>query len=161
MIYTYNDFLKYVPELKKYVKSKIKTEWWEDVVQDTLVYLFIKFDKLIITDLKGLIFNTANFFISKHFKVSKLDYTDTVETKYMYSMTDNINPTFKIGNWNGNNINDQLYSNLRRVSKKLLDPFEMQMNDKSIKEIAIGLELNENTVKTRIKRCKEFLKQGI
>lgn len=159
MIYTYNDFLQYLPDLKKYVRSKIKTDWWEDVVQDTMIYLHLKFEKLIITDLRGLIFNTANFFINKHFRVSRIDYTDVVETKYMYAASEATNPVFKIGNWNGNDIDDKLYSNLRRVSKTLFTPFEMQLNDKTVKEIATELELNENTVKTRIKRCKEFLKK--
>jgi len=161
MIYTYEDFLEYLPDLKKYVRSKIKTDIWKDVVQDTLIYLYIKFDKLIITDLKGLIINTARFFINKHFRVSKLEYSDVLETKYMFAVTDTMNPVFKIGSWNGNDIDDKLYSNLRRVSKTLFEPFEMQMNNKSVKEISEELELNENTVKTRIKRCKEFLKEGL
>ena len=159
MIYTYNDFLPFIPDLKLYVKSKVKSDWWEDVVQDTMIYLFIKFDKLIITNLKGLIFNTANFFINKHYRTSKIEYSDVIETKYMYSVTDSMNPTFKLGNWNGNNIDDKMYSNLRKVSKTLFQPFEMQMNNSSIKDIAVKLQLNENTVKTRIKRCKEFLKE--
>jgi len=161
MIYTYDDFLQYLPDLKKYVRSKIKTDIWKDVVQDTLFYLYIKFDKLIITDLKGLIINTARFFVNKHFRASKIEYSDVLETKYMFSVTDTMNPVFKIGSWNGNDIDDKLYSNLRRVSKTLFEPFEMQMNNKSVKEISEELELNENTVKTRIKRCKEFLKEGL
>lgn len=161
MIYTYDDFLQYLPDLKKYVRSKIKTDIWKDVVQDTLIYLYIKFDKLIITDLKGLIINTARFFVNKHFRTSKIEYSDVLETKYMFFVTDTMNPVFKIGSWNGNDIDDKLYSNLRRVSKTLFEPFEMQMNNKSVKEISEELELNENTVKTRIKRCKEFLKEGL
>jgi DNA-directed RNA polymerase specialized sigma24 family protein len=161
MVYSYNDFLQYIPDLKKYVRSKIKTDTWKDVVQDTLIYLYMKFDKLIITDLKGLIINTARFFINKHFRVSKIEYSDVLETKYMFAVTDSMNPVFKIGSWNGNDIDDRLYSNIKRVSKTLMEPFEMQMNDKTVKEISQELELNENTVKTRIKRCKEFLKQGL
>jgi len=161
MIHTYNDFIQYIPDLKKYVRSKIKTDWWKDVVQDTLIYLYIKFDKLIITDLKGLIINTANFFINKHFRPSRVEYCDVTEAKYMFSAHDTMKPVFKIGSWNGNDIDDKLYSNLRRVSKALFAPFEMQLNDCSVREIAMALELNENTVKTRIKRCKEFLKDGL
>jgi len=161
MVYTYNDFLKFIPDLTKYVQSKVKTDWWKDIIQDTLIYLHIKFDKLIITDLKGLMFNTANFFINKHFRESKLQYTDIITTKYMYSVTDTLNPVFKLGEWNSNNIDDKLYANIRRVSKTLLIPFEMQMNNKTVKEISVYMNLNENTVKTRIKRCKEFLKTGL
>lgn len=161
MVYTYNDFTPYISDLKKYVRSKIKTDWWKDIVQDTLVYLFVQFDKLIITNLKGLILNTANFFINKHFRTSKMSYCDIQETKFMYALTDNQNPIFKIGQWNGNNIDDKLYNNLRKVSKLLFAPFEMQLNDKTIAEIAEELELNQNTVKTRLKRCKEILKEGL
>lgn len=161
MVYSYNDFLQYTPDLKKYVRSKVKTDWWKDVVQDTLIYLFVKFDKLIITDLKGLIINTARFFINKHFKQSRIEYSDILETKYMFSIHDSIRPVFRIGEWNGNQIDDALYKNLRTVSKTLFAPFEMQMNDKTVREIAEEMDLNENTVKTRIKRCKEYLKNGI
>lgn len=161
MIYTYNDFLQFIPDLTKYVQSKIKTDWWKDVVQDTLIYLFMKFEKLIITDLKGLMINTAKFFINKHYRESKLEYIDIVTSKYMYSITDSSNPVFKIGQWNSNEIDDRLYSNIRRVSKALLIPFEMQLDNKSVREISINMGLNENTVKTRIMRCKQFLKTGI
>lgn len=161
MVYTYNDFLPYIPELKKYVKSKVKTDWWKDVVQETLLYLHMKFDKLIITNIKGLIFNTANFFINKHFGASKIEYRDTNDMKFMYNVTENSNPVFKLGDWNSYKINDKLFYNLSCISKTLFEPFEMQMNDKSVKEIALELNLNENTVKTRIKRCKDFLKNGV
>ena len=161
MTYTYDDFLMYVPDLRNYVRSKVKTDWWKDIVQDTLVYLFIKFDKLIISNLKGLIINTANFFINKHFGSRKILYYDIPETKYLYNLTEHMNPVFKIGVWNSSGIDDRLYQNLRKVSKALFVPFEMQMNDVRVRDIAIELQLNENTVKTRIKRCKEMLREGI
>lgn len=161
MIHKYSDFYQYIPDLKRYVKSKIKTDISNDIIQDTMLYLFIKFDKLIITDLKGLMFNTSNFFINKHFsKRNKIEYTDNI-LKYMYNITETQNPTFKIGIWNSNEIDDKLYKNLRKVSKKLLIPFEMNINnDNSIKEIAKELNLTENAVNMRILRCKKYLQEN-
>lgn len=158
MTYKYSDFLEYIPDLKGYIKSKIKTDHWKDVLQDTMLYLFLKFDQLIITNLKGLLFNTANFFINKHFNGSKIKFDDI---NLCYNISDRMNPVFQIGNWNGNEINDRLLYNLKTINKTLYEPFEMQMNNKTIHEIAVNLGLNENTVKTRIKRAKEYLKQDI
>jgi DNA-directed RNA polymerase specialized sigma24 family protein len=79
----------------------------------------------------------------------------------MYSMSESQCPVFKIGDWNSYRVDDNLFANLRRVSKTLLEPFEMQLNDRTIKEIAHDLDLNENTVKTRIKRCKEALRENL
>ena len=50
-----------------------------------------------------------------------------------------------------------MYLKLCKVSHILYEPFEMQLNNISIKEISTILNINENTIKTRIKRCKEFL----
>jgi len=158
MTYTYSDFYPYIPDLKKYIRSKIKTDHWEDILQDTLLYLFIKFDKLIITNLKGLLINTARFFINQHFKGTKIKFDDI---NLCYNVSDKINPVFMIDHWNANEITDQLYRNLRTIKKQLLEPFNLQLNGNSIKEISQQLNINENTVKTRIKRAKEYLKQNL
>jgi DNA-directed RNA polymerase specialized sigma24 family protein len=45
MVYTYSDFLPFMTDLKKYVRSKVKTDSWKDVVQDTMVCLYMRFDR--------------------------------------------------------------------------------------------------------------------
>lgn len=158
MRYTYNDILTYLPDLKKYVKSKIKDDWWKDIIQEVLLYLYIKFKSLIITDLKGLLINTAKMFINKHFRnTSKIIYNDTI----IDIATTNQKHIFMTSGYNTEIIDDRLYNNIKSVSKLIFTPFKMQLDDMSIKEIADELNINENTVKTRIKRCKEHLKNGL
>ena len=146
MTYTYNDIILHIPDLKKYVKSKIKTDWWKDVVQDVLVYLYIKFKSSIITNLKGFILNTAKMFINKYFlrNDKKLIYSNEI----LSNDTSNQIHVFMRSEYNTNYIDDTLYNNIKSVSKLIFAPFKMQLDDMSIKEIAQELDINENTVKT-------------
>ncbi len=158
MTYTYNNILQYVPDLKKYIRSKIKTDWWKDVVQEVLLYLYIKFKSIIITDLKGLIINTAKMFINKHFSQNnKLIYCNETTSNAICTQKH----TFVTFGYNTDTIDDKLFNNIQSVSKLIFAPFKMQLDDMSIKEIAQELNINENTVKTRIMRCKTYLKQGL
>lgn len=158
MTYTYSDFYPYIPDLKNFIRSKVKTDHWKDVLQDTLLYLFMKFDSLIITNLKGLLFNTARFFVNKYFNGKKIKFDDI---DLCYNISDKDRHTFKIDHWNVNEIDDTLLRNLRTIKKNWYEPFDMQLNGKTIKEISDKLHINENTVKTRIKRAKEYLKQNL
>lgn len=159
MKYTYNDILSYVPDLKKYIRSKIKTDWWKDVVQEVLLYLYIKFKSIIITDLKGLIINTARMFINKH--ITK----NCTRLVFVNELTTNVSiiqkHTYVSYGYNIDLIDDNLFKNIQSVSQLIFAPFKMQLEDMSIKEIAQELNINENTVKTRIMRCKTYLKQGL
>lgn len=151
MTYTYEDITKLIPVLKRYIRSKIHTDLWQDIMQDTLLYLYLKFDTIIVTNLVGLLFNTANFFINKHYK--KQEHLNIDEIVYLKQD----NTKFVFDTWNGYEINDKLYQNLKTISKKYLVPFEMQLSDKSLQEISVELGLNINTVKTRISRAKVYL----
>jgi DNA-directed RNA polymerase specialized sigma24 family protein len=158
MNYSFEDLLRYIPDLKSYVKAKTQSDFWEDIVQDTLTYLFIKFEKISVTDLKGLLINTSNFFINKHFaKQNKYTYCAIVEDQF--SVQPNIKYT--VTGYNTYNISDELYNNLHSVSKQLFRPFEMKLEGMPVKDIAKELNLNENIVHKRIKRCKEYLKKNV
>lgn len=162
-MHSYNDCLQYIPDLKKYVKSKVTTDIWKDIVQDTLLYLYFKFDTLQITDLKGLILNTANFFIQKYYTFKLKDKLMVVEKieKIESHKTVTISCDLKIGRYNSFCIDDVLLKNIDNISETLFKPFQMQLNGFTIKDIAEELKCNENTVKTRISRCKEKLKTGL
>ena len=156
--YVFDDVIPHLKELKIYIRTKVNTEWVEDIIHDTMLYLFLKWDQLIITNLKGFLFNTSNFFIKKWYFNQK---------RYCSVTLDDVNTTtYTFIQEYGNNapeftVSDKLYYNLRTVSTNLLVPFQMQMEDKSIKEIAKDMELSENVIKTRISRCKTYLKQGL
>lgn len=156
MTFVNDDLLVYIPDLKKYVKTKVKTNEWEDVVQDTLAYLFIKLDTITISNLLGLVINTSDFFIKEYYKkVNKLIYIENYDNCNLY-----VEPKYKIfvSGYDSALISDKLYKNINSVPDALYIPFQMQLNDISIHEIASELGLNENTVKTRIRRCKEYLR---
>lgn len=158
MQYQYNDCLEHIPALKTYVQTKIKTHHWKDVVQDTLVYLFLKFDTIEVTNIKGLLINTSNFFIQKHYTAIKKD-TKIENIKNTLSL--NISPDVKIGKYNSYLIDDSLFNSINTVSKSLLIPFQLQLNGYSIQEISDKLNTKENTIKTRIRRCKGILKDTV
>lgn len=157
MNYTYNDFIQYIPELKRYVRSKVKSDWWEDIVQETLTYLFIKFKTIVITNIRGILINTARFFIQKHY-AEKRNVT-FISNYDVFLLSINPAPQLMISEYNSCEISDNLYMNIKNVSKVLLIPFKMQMDNMSIKEIAYELNISETAVKTRLKRCKEYLKK--
>ena len=156
MTHTHEELVGYIPDLRRYVKSRIHTDWWEDVVQDTLLYLFLKFDTLLITDMKGLMINTSQFFINKH-HTSQKKYTFVVINADQFTVDPNVK--YAVGEYNGVKMSDELYNSIHKVSKTLFVPFSMQVDGLSIRNIAKDLGLNENTVKTRIKRCKEYLRK--
>jgi len=118
----------------------------------------MKFDSLIITNLKGLLLNAARFFVNQYYRGTKIKFDDI---DLCYNISDRDRHVFKIDHWNANEIDDILLRNLRTIKKNLYEPFDMQLNGKTIKEISDKLNINENTVKTRIKRAKEYLKQNL
>ncbi len=163
MTYTYNDCLQFIPDLNSYTQKKINNDWWQDVVQDTLIYLYLKFDNLIITNPKGIVINTATFFIKKYYSDTsnnKLLFSADIE-KDFFNIKSKDNHSIKIGQYNSFLIDDQLACNLNSISKTLFTPFKLQLNGLSIKEISEALGSNENTIKTRIRRCKEELKRNV
>jgi hypothetical protein len=155
----YTDCLQYIPDLKKYVKKCVGGSEWEDVVQDTLLYLFLKYDNINVTNVKGLLINTSLFFIKKH--LSYNSKVNTCEINDTNIIIDYNNANIKIGKYNSILIDDTLFNNINRVSKSLFIPFQMQLNGKSIESIAKVLKINENTIKTRIRRCKSVLRENI
>lgn len=146
------EIIKYIPHLKRYVKSKVKTVYWEDVVQETLLYLLLKIDNIEITNTKGLLFNTANFFISK-----SRNNRETVPLNNNDKIT-NFNGSVIKNKYNTYILDDKIFCKLLKVDKKHLKKFVLQINGYSIKEISVMCNCNENTVKTHIKRCKDYLK---
>lgn len=132
-----NKILIYQKDLENFVRSKIKTDDWQDVVQETLYYLCIKIDNINVTNYKGLLFNTANFFILKHF--NKKDKKVNIQTH----TKPNIQPILK---------------SFKHIKEIHLKPFLMAVYGYKTKDIAVILKTNENTIKTRIRTCRNKLK---
>lgn len=154
----YEDCLEFIPELKRYVKKQVGGCEWEDVVQDTLLYLYLKFDDIEVTNIKGLLINTSIFFIKKHLTNCNKINTCDIDNIKQYNFN---NANIKIGQYNSILIDDLLFKSINNVSKSLFIPFQMQLNGYSMQDIAKELKTNENTVKTRIRRCKTVLKDNI
>lgn len=150
-------FKPYFSDLKHYLKHKIKSDWWEDVYQETLCYICSNEQKIIISNPKGFLLNTANFFINKHYDYNKKWQKDNVEN-ISAKVTTNVMFNTSTG-FNGFLIDDKMLIKLQTIPNDLYEPLKMQLEEFSIKDIAKELNLNENTVKTKIKRAKEFLKK--
>ena len=163
MEYQYIDCLQHIPSLNQHVRRRIRTDHWKDIVQDTLLYLHLKFDDIEITNIKGLMINTANFFIQKHYtrmKNNRVVGCNNIE-EVVANRRINMKANIRIGKYNSCLIDDNLFKNLNSVSRSLFIPFQMQLNGYSIEEIGDKLDVNENTVKTRIRRCKHALKDNL
>jgi DNA-directed RNA polymerase specialized sigma24 family protein len=150
------EFKPYLQDLKFYLKRKIKSDWWEDVYQETLCYIYSNKRPIILSNPKGYLINTANFFINKHYDYINKWQTEGVE-KVNIKISSNVMFDTSTG-FNGFLIDDKLFNKLQTIPGDLYTPLRMQMEEQSIKNIADELGLNENTVKTRIKRAKEYLK---
>lgn len=145
------NIIKYIPDLKRYVNSKIDNCWAEDVVQETLLYLLLKIDNIKVTNLLGLMLNTANFFISKHHSMKKFDNNiPEISTKFICDI--------RINELNVYILDDKNYNKLLTVNQDHFNKLVLQISGYSIKEISEMYNTNENTIKTHIKRCKDYLK---
>lgn len=145
-------FYPYLDDLKRYIKSKCyDISYCDDILQDTLLYLYLNYKNIHITNPKGLLFNTCKFFINKY--QTFIIYEDYKTNMYVtMSCSINVNYTY-----NSFNIDDKLLNIITNINKDLFIPFKMQLETYSIKEIANILNIPENTVKTRIFRCKKEL----
>jgi DNA-directed RNA polymerase specialized sigma24 family protein len=150
------EFKPYLNDLKFYLKRKIKSDWWEDVYQETLCYIYSNKNPIVLSNPKGYLLNTANFFINKHYDYNKKWQTEGVDN-IKARVTNNVMFNTSTG-FNGFLIDDKLFNKLQTIPSDLYTPLRMQIEEQSIKNIAESLGLNENTVKTRIKRAKEYLK---
>lgn len=147
-----SDIIKHIPDLKRYVHSKIQSNFWaDDIIQETLLYLLLKIDNIKVTNLKGLVLNTANFFISKY--RNKRHYNNEIPDKII-----EFKGEINLNDFNTYILDDTIYNKLLTVNKEYFNKFILQIHGYSIKEIAIMNNMNENTVKTQIKRCKDYLK---
>lgn len=146
------DIVKFIPDLKRYVRSRLNSDIWvEDVVNETLLYLLSKINDIEITNLNGLILNTSNFFISKY-RNNKI-YNNDIPEEIV-----NFNGIVELNKLNTYNLDDKMYSKLLSANKVHLHKLTLQIMGYSIKEISEIYKTNENTTKTHIKRCKDYLK---
>lgn len=147
------EIIKLIPDLNRYVRFRLNDKMWvEDVVQETLLYLLLKIDDIEVTNIKGLVLNTANFFISKY-RDKKIYNNDIPESPIKF------NGNVIINKINTYNIEDKLFNNLLSVNATHLEKLLLQIHGYSIKEISEIYNTNNNTTKTHIKRCKDYLRK--
>jgi DNA-directed RNA polymerase specialized sigma24 family protein len=147
-----NQIRPYLPYLLLNLKKKIKPlECAEDAYQEILIYLHLK-DDIIIQYPKTYLYNLAKWYSYKKKTYLHTELVDNINYKQ------NIIFSSESGR-NTNHIDDRLLNRLESISNTLYKPFIMQIYDNmSIKQIALELNSNENTIKTRIKRAKEYLR---
>lgn len=140
--------------VKVFLKKNIKNiQDQEDIFQEVLIYLWNK-PETPIQYHKTYLYTLTKWFITKY----KPESTKCIDD-YSNIKCNNLSIAFssEIG-WNLYEIEDSVYKRLKTIPKKYLDPLLLKVLDKkSIKEISTELMINENTVKTNIKRAKEYL----
>lgn len=144
----YYDYIK--NSLNKQLKNKLDAE---DTFQEILIYLWNK-EETIIKFPKTYFYTLAKWFAIKH----KPEPTEDIDN-HLNIKSNNLSIMFSSETgWNLYEIDDNVYSKLKKIPNKYLEPLMLKIMDKkSIKQISDELKINENTVKTNIKRAKEFL----
>lgn len=141
--------------IKSILNKKIKcNEDANDIYQEIMIMLFLK-EEIIINFPKTYLANLTNWFIIKHKKNNNIELNDNIH----------INPSINFNSkdgWNIYDIDDNLLERLESIPKELYKPLSMQIFDNlSVKEICNELKINENTIKTRIRRAKIYLRANI
>ena len=147
-----NQIEPYYNLIKSILNKKIKcNEDINDIYQEILISLYLK-EELVINYPKTYLANLTNWFIIKHKKNNNIELNDNMH----------INPCINFNSkdgWNIYHIDDSLLERLESIPKELYEPLYMQVFDNlSIKQICCHLNSNENTIKTRIRRAKIYLR---
>lgn len=141
---------------KRTIVKKIKNNQdAEDIFQDIIIYLWSK-PETEITHPKTFLYNAVNWYISKYKFNNDLNIDDIDDNMQNFNR---VILNSEIG-WNIYEIEDSFYSRLKTCPKKYIDPLVYHIIEgMSIKEISCKMSMNQNTVKTNIKRAKEYLKK--
>lgn len=141
--------------IKNLLRKKCKShDDADDVYQEIMIYLWNRPNQEIIYP-KTYISNLINWYILK----AKKDHKSR-EIKDGDKKGESIIPIFNSETgWNSYELDDKIIARLKSIPKVLFESLSMQIFDGlSIKQIANNLSTNENTIKTRIKRAKEYLR---
>lgn len=148
--------LKQFDPYLSYIKSVLKRKCnnqddADDMFQEIMIYLWNKQDTKIIYP-KTYIANLVKWYVSKVKKTYNTREINDADKK-----GESI-PIFNSETgWNSYELDDKIIERLKTIPKMLFESLSMQIFDGlSIKQIANNLNTNENTVKTRIKRAKEY-----
>ena len=140
--------------IKNLLRKKTKSQDdVDDMNQEVMIYLWNRPNTEIVYP-KTYISNLINWYLAK----AKKEY-NIREIKDGDKKGESV-PIFNSETgWNSYELDDKIIGRLKTIPKVLFESLSMQIFDNlSIKQIASNLSTNENTVKTRIKRAKEYLR---
>ncbi len=124
----------------------------QDTYQEILIYLFLK-EETEIKYPKAYLYKICISHIIKRgntVRTEELEDTITIGPKVVLSSD---------SGWNEYEFDDRMMNRLKSIPGALYEPLALQVFDNlSISQIAVRLALNENTVKTNIRRAKLYLK---
>ena len=130
---------KYIIDAKNYIYKHINNkEDANDILQDAILYCLCNANKYTITNDKGFLLNSCNFFIKKYYNsIKTYDYLTDIEDQPASLEYD-----------------DLILRTIQSISKKELQPYFLQLEGYSIRDIAQVYNLPINSIKTKIRRCK-------
>lgn len=124
----------------------------KDVFQEMMIYLHLK-KEAEIKHPKTYLHKLCCWYAIKK---KSSDKTEDLEDRVLIGPKVVFNSD---SGWNGYEIDDGLMTRLGTIPGTLYEPLALQVFDNmSIHQIAVKLGLNENTVKTNIRRAKIFLR---
>lgn len=138
---------------ERYCKTRSYKELpFEDLMQDTLLIAFEKFDNLKSKDaFLHFLFGTAAKVLSNYRKKKKLEYVENFSTQYEHINTSNIEIEKQL---EINCLYEQI-ENLDSITRECIILFEI--SGFSIKEIMVILNLGESAIKQRLSRGRKQL----
>ena len=138
---------------ERYCKTRSYKELpFEDLMQDTLLIAFEKFDNLKSKDaFLHFLFGTAAKVLSNYRKKKKLEYVENFSTQYEHINTSSIEIEKQL---EINCLYEQI-ENLDSITRECIILFEI--SGFSIKEIMVILNLGESAIKQRLSRGRKQL----
>lgn len=153
----------YYPKLKVLFSKKIKDEQEvEDVIQDTMLRVYNKFDtydnKYAIST---WLYTVANSVLNNHFRSkSRQPALSYAKELYDNEHTESFDSPENI--LISNEQKDIINKTLNKLSKDFLEVYQLKdVEGKSLKEISEQLGIPTNTVKSRLKRARDTIRGNL
>ena len=153
----------YYPKLKTLFSKKIKDEQEvEDLIQDTMLRVHLKYDTYNSKyAMSTWLYAVANSVMNNHFRTRSRQPA----LSYAKELYDNIHTESFDSPENiliSNEVTDIINKTLSKLSKEYLEAYQLkEVEGLSLKDISEQLDVPINTVKSRVKRARDSIKESL